>query len=145
MRLVLSCLLLGLVCFSCATKKYVSQEIDTSEERTQQQIQDLKRQVEESQTQIRDLAEEFDVKIEGLEQNTDDLGRIARDNAQMIVELGQLRFQKTLSEAEANFKVDSYTLTDAARTELDKFARLILEQNKLVHLEIQILVPIMFH
>jgi outer membrane protein OmpA-like peptidoglycan-associated protein len=122
---------------SCATKKFVETEIDASEERTQAQIEDMKRAIEETQTEIRNLSEEYNVKIEGLEQNTDDLGRIARDNAEMIAALGQLRFQKTLSEAEANFNVDSAKLTDGAKAELDKFAQLLLTQKRLVHLEIQ--------
>lgn len=137
MRLFVYCVLIGLLSMSCATKKYVSTEIDASEERTQAQIEDMKRAIEETQTEIRDLSKEYNVKIEGLEQNTNDLGRIARDNAEMIAALGQLRFQKTLSEAEANFNVDSADLTDGAKAELDKFAQLLLSQKRLVHIEIQ--------
>ena len=58
---------------SCATKKYVSQEVDNAETRSQSQINDIKRMVEETQSEIRDLAKELDVKIEGVEQTTKDL------------------------------------------------------------------------
>lgn len=121
----------------CATKKYVGGEIEASESRTNAQVAELKEKVEETQTEIRDLAKELNVSIEGLEENTENLDRIAKENAQMIVEMGQLRFQKTLSESEANFKSESAELTDGAREQLDKFAQLLVKQNKLVHIEIQ--------
>lgn len=144
MRALALALLLAIVSVGCATKKYVNEGLDASETRTNEQIAELKRAVEETQTEIRDLAKELDVKIEGLEESTEDLAktdenlqRIAKDNAQMIMQMGQLRFQKTLSEASASFKSDSATLTDGAKTELDKFADLLVRQNKLVHVEIQ--------
>jgi len=90
------------------------------------------------------MAKELDVKIEGLEstdqelaESNENLTRIAKDNSQMIVQLGQLRFQKTLSEASASFKSDSADLTEGAMVELDKFAELLMGQNKLAHVEIQ--------
>jgi len=129
---------------ACATKKYVSQEVAASETRTAEQIEELKQAVEETQTEIRDLAQELGLAIEGLEENTADLEqqneeltRIARDNTQMLVQMGQLRFQKTLSEAEANFRSDSADLSDGARQELDKLAELLISQNRLAHIEIQ--------
>ena len=128
---------LCLLCWGCATKKFVSSEIEKTETRTATQIEALKRAVEETQTEIRDLAKEMDVTIEGLEENTQDLNRIASDNAQMILQMGQLRFQKTLSESEANFKSDKSELLEGAQAELDKFAGLLVTQNKLAHIEIQ--------
>lgn len=137
MRNLLVVCVLALLSLGCATKKYVGSEIRSAETRTQRQLDDLKQQVEETQTEIRNLAKDLDVKIEGLEQSNTDLTRVARDNAQVISQMGQLRFQKTLSESEANFRSDSAELTDTAKQELDKFAQLLTEQNKLVHLEIQ--------
>jgi len=144
MRAFVLASVLALAGVGCATKKYVNEGLEASETRTAEQIESLKRAVEETQTEIRDLAAELDVKIEGLEENTknleqqdQNLHRIAQDNAQMIMQMGQLRFQKTLSEATASFKSDSADLTDGAKEELDKFAALLLKQNKLVHVEIQ--------
>lgn len=134
-------LVLALMTMGCATKKYVAGEVSASETRTNEQIEDMKRVVEETQTEIRDLAKDLDVKIEGLEkesaENDEKLARIAKDNAQMIMQMGQLRFQKTLSESEANFKSDSDELTEGATAELDKFAALLTKQNKMAHIEIQ--------
>lgn len=126
-----------LTSIGCATKGFVSKEVQQSESRSNAQIQDLKRMVEESQTEIRNLAEEMGVKIEGLEQTTGELERIAGDNARTVAALGQLRFQKTFSESEANFKSESDDLSDAAKAELSKFAELILAQNRMAHIEIQ--------
>lgn len=141
MRSLVLALLLALVSVGCATKKYVSGEVSAAETRTNTQIEQMKKQVEETQTEIRDLAKELDVKIEGLEkelkENDENLERIAKENAQMIVQMGQLRFQKTLSEAEASFKSDKADLTEAAQVELDKFAELLMRQNKMAHVEIQ--------
>jgi outer membrane protein OmpA-like peptidoglycan-associated protein len=137
MKVLWTLLAVALLTWSCATKKYVNQEVDAAETRTASQIRELQAAVEETQTEIRDLAEELNLTIEGLEGTTQDLGRIAEDNAQMIVQMGQLRFQKTLSEAQANYKSDSAELTDGAKEELDKFARLLLEQNKMAQIEIQ--------
>lgn len=141
MRILAMALVLALMTVGCATKKYVASEVSASETRTSEQIEEMKRVVEETQTEIRDLAKDLDVKIEGLEEeskaNDAKLERIAKDNAQMIMQMGQLRFQKTLSESEANFKSDSVDLTDAARSELDKFAKLLVKQNKMAHIEIQ--------
>jgi len=137
MKLLCVALTLSLTTLGCATKKFVSGEIDAAETRTNRQIEELKVAVEETQTEIRDMAKELNLSIEGLEGTTTELDRIAKDNAQMIVQMGQLRFQKTLSEAEANYKSDSAGLTDGARQELDKFAKLLVDQNKLAHIEIQ--------
>ena len=126
-----------LISLGCATKGYVTKEVSQAESRSNAQIEDLKRMVEESQTEIRNLAEEMDVKIEGLETTTDDLERITGENARTMAALGQLRFQKTFSESEANFSSESDELSDAAKAELSKFAELILAQNRMAHIEIQ--------
>lgn len=134
---ILSMMLLVLLSIGCATKGYVTKEVQQSEGRSNAQIEELKRMVEESQTEIRDLAEEMGVKIEGLEQTTGELERIAGDNARTVAALGQLRFQKTFSESEANFSSESDELSDTAKGELSKFAELVLAQNRMAHIEIQ--------
>jgi len=137
MRSIFLIITATLLTTGCATKKYVEKEITESETRTQAQMAELKQAVEETQTEIRDLASELDLAIEGLEESTEGLERIARDNTQMLVQMGQLRFQKTLSEAQANFRSDSAELSSGAKEELDKLAELLVSQDKLVHIEIQ--------
>ncbi|MDJ0841543.1 MAG: OmpA family protein [Acidobacteriota bacterium] len=144
MRYVLMLCGIALLLTGCATKKYVEQEVTESETRTNAQVDELKQAVEETQTEIRDLARELNLSIEGLEKNTEELAandaklqKIASDNTQMIVQMGQFRFQKTLSESEANFKSSKSDLTDGAREQLDKFAELLVSQNRMVHIEIQ--------
>ena len=114
----------------CASKKFVSEELERSEVRTQTQVDELKTKIEETQTQIRDLAKDFDLKLDPLEKAT-------QENAALIEKMGEVRFQKTLSDEKAVFEPDSFELTDAAKAELDKFAQLILAQNKFVFIEIQ--------
>lgn len=137
-------LLCALLSVGCATKKFVAKEVTASEVRTNEQLDEMKKAVEETQTEIRNLAKELDVKIEGLDQTSKELAendanleRIAKDNAQMIIQMGQLSFSKTLSDASASFKSDSAELSEGARSELDRFSELLVRQNKLVHLEIQ--------
>ena len=55
----------------------------------------------------------------------------------MIAKLGYVSFKKTFSDAEAYFKSDSADLSDAAKSELEKFAQLIKGQKKTVYIEVQ--------
>ena len=144
MRICLLMLLTALMTMGCATKKYVEEEVTAAETRTTGQIDRLKTAVEETQTEIRDLAKELNLQIDGLEESNKTLAetdkqleRIASDNNKVILQMGQLSFQKTLSDSEASFKSESADLTDGARGELDKFAKLLIAQNKLAHIEIQ--------
>ena len=137
MKYLLCIASLGLLMAGCATKKFVGAEIEASESRTQEQVEDLKELVEETQTEIRSLADELNLKIEGLESNTKDLGSRSDENAKAIAKMGQLTFKKTLSDAEAFFRSDSAELNETVRAELDKFATLIKSQNRKIHLEIQ--------
>ena len=137
MRKLLIAASLTLIVTACATKKYVGAEIDAAETRTQQQVAEIKKMVEETQTEIRDLAKELNVQIEGLESNTQDLTRKTNENAESISKLGHITFKKTMSDAQATFKSDSSELSDAAKADLDNFAELLKKQNRLVHIEIQ--------
>lgn len=130
MKTFLSLAAVMLISASCATKKYVSSEIERSEVKTQAQIEELKALIESTQTEIRNLADEFEVKLDPLEKAT-------QENAEFITRMGELRFQTTLADNKAYFKVDSTELTDDAKTELDKFGKMLLAQNRLVNLEIQ--------
>ena len=80
--------------------------------------------------EIKNMAEEFQVKLDPLEEATN-------ENALVIKRMGELRFQTTLSDTGAFFKTDSAELTEDATVELDKFAKLLLAQNRLVQIEIQ--------
>jgi len=130
MRKQLLVLLLIIPFIGCASKKYVSEELERSEVRTQAQVEELKTKIEETQTQIRDLAKDFDVKLDPIEKAT-------QENAAMIEKMGEVRFQKTLSDESALFEPDSFELADAAKAELDKFAKMVLAQDKFVFIEIQ--------
>ena len=137
MRALIMLLTIASITIGCASKKYVSSEIEASEVRTQTQIEELKQKVEETQTEIGDLAKELDLKLDTLEDHTSQLGDKTEENAKMIERFGHLSFQKTLSDAEAFFNSDEAELSESAVTELDKFASLIKSQNKMLHLEIQ--------
>ena len=125
--------LLSAVCLlfvGCATKKFVSSEIERSEIRTQTQVEEVKEMIESTQTEVRDLAKEFDVKLDPVQKAT-------VENAEVIAAMGELRFQKTLSDSQAFFDSDSDDLSDEAKVELDKFAEMIKAQNRIFNLEIQ--------
>lgn len=125
--------MLSAVCLlfvGCATKKFVATEIERSEIRTQSQVEEVKEMIESTQTEVRDLAKEFDVKLDPVQKAT-------QENAQDIAKMGELRFQKTLSDAEAYFDSESDDLSDEAKAELDKFAQMIKAQNRMFNLEIQ--------
>ncbi len=130
MRSLLGSLVILALITGCASKKYVRTELEQSEVRTQEQIQELKAMIEETQSEIKDMAEEYDIKLDPIEEATN-------ENALVLKQMGELRFQTTLSDTGAFFKTDSAELTDAARTELDKFAKLLINQNRLVQIEIQ--------
>ncbi len=133
-RKVMFLVLLALPFIGCASKKFVAEELEKSEVRTQTQVDELKTKVEETQTEIRDLAKDFNVKLDPLEKATN-------QNAAKLVSLeekmGQVRFQTTLSDDKALFEPDSFKLTDVAKAELDQFAKMILAKDKLVFIEIQ--------
>lgn len=144
MKLFYIIICLALLTLGCASKKYVGNEIEASETRTHKQISDVKQMVEETQTKIRDIAKELDLKIDGLESDTKALeGTTKKLNEKTeaqgkeISRMGHISFSKTLSDAEATFKSDSADLSDSAKAELDKFGELIKRQNKMVHIEIQ--------
>jgi len=61
MKLLCVALTLSLTTLGCATKKFVSGEIDAAETRTNRQIEELKVAVEETQTEIRDMAKELNL------------------------------------------------------------------------------------
>ena len=133
MKYLLFIVLISLMMTGCATKSFVDAEIESSEMRTQAQINDLKAKVEETQTEIRNLSEELDVKLEGF----DETRKMAEENAERIAKMGHITFRKTLSDAQAFFETNSANLSGTAISELDKFAQLIKRQNKTVHIEIQ--------
>ena len=137
MRCLPVLLSLTLLTWGCATKKYVASEIETSELRTQDQLEEVRRAVEETQTEIRDLSRELDVKIEGIEADNAELKARTEKNAEEIVKLGYVSFKKTFSDSEAYFRSDSAGLNPVASEELDKFAALIKGQKRRVFIEIQ--------
>lgn len=130
MRLLIGSIAAMLVLGGCASKKFVRGELEQSEVRTQEQIEELKSMIEDTQSEIRDMAEEFDVKLDPIEEATN-------ENALVLKRMGELRFQTTLSDTGTYFKTDSAELTEEAKTELSNFAKLLIAQNRLVQIEIQ--------
>lgn len=130
MRNFVLILMIAALMVSCATKKFVVSEVERSEIRTQSKIEEVKEMIEATQTEVRDLAKEFDVKLDPIEKAT-------KENALVIEKMGELRFQTTLSDSKALFEFDSANLTDEAKAELDKFGNMVIAQKKIVHVEIQ--------
>jgi peptidoglycan-associated lipoprotein len=121
---------LGLVS-GCASKQYVTEEVQKSSAKTEKQLNDVESQVEQTQTKLK----EHDDKIQQLDKNTQE----ALDRAQEAGKLAQGKFvyQMVLSDDKVHFPVNKYDLSDPAREALDGLVDKLKNDNKNVYLEIQ--------
>ena len=133
--LVGTVILLGLI-FStgCATKKYVTQEIATMD----QKVQQVESSIEENQKRIREHDERL-ATIGSLITQHDSQFKTVDGKIEEVKKSiqGKLLFTETLKNNEAKFKFDSSELSPEAKAALDKFVQMLIDQNKGVYLEIQ--------
>ncbi|MGH9379164.1 MAG: OmpA family protein [Thermoanaerobaculia bacterium] len=128
-RLALGALLVAtaLVATGCATKKYVAQEVGTTNKR----VDDVQSQVEVNQTTLR----EHDARIS-------EMSSTAQDALDRAIEAGKLAegkflYETVLSDDTTKFAFDSSELSDEARAAVNTFAGQIKSEDRGVYIEIQ--------
>ena len=116
---------------ACATKKYVSGEVEKSSAATEKHIADVSSQLEQTQSQVG----QHEQRITQLDKATKD----ALDRAEQAGKLaeGKFNYSVVLSDDNSHFPLNGHELSDAARQQLDEFVDHLKSDNKNVYLEIQ--------
>jgi outer membrane protein OmpA-like peptidoglycan-associated protein len=131
MVLVIGLAILG---SSCATKKYVSTEVATVD----QKVASMSSEIEEAQKRISEHDEKLatigeligkhDAQFKQVDGEIEEVKTLIRGNLVMTA---------TLSNNEAKFAFDSAELSSEAKAAIDRFVQRLIEENKGIYLEIQ--------
>ena len=116
---------------SCATKKFVSGEVEKSSAASEKHISDVASQLEQTQSQVG----QHEQRITELDKATRD----ALDRAEQAGKLaeGKFNYSVVLSDDNSHFPLNGHDLSDAARQQLDEFVDHLKNENKNVYIEIQ--------
>ena len=116
---------------SCATKKYVSGEVERSSAASEKHIAQVESQIEQTQSKVG----QHEQRIAELDKATQD----ALDRANQAGKLAQGKFNYSvvLSDDNARFPLNHHELSAEARNELDQFVDKLKTDDKNVYLEIQ--------
>jgi outer membrane protein OmpA-like peptidoglycan-associated protein len=128
-------ILIGLISGpGCATKKYVSQEVATLD----QKVEGIETAIEENQKRIKEHDEQLaslgslitqqDAQIKGVDSKIEEVRKFAQ---------GKLIFKEILKNNEATFQFGSFELGPDARATLDQFIQKLIAMDRGVYLEIQ--------
>jgi outer membrane protein OmpA-like peptidoglycan-associated protein len=122
----------------CATKKYVTGEVATID----QKVEGVQTAVEENQKRIKEHDERLATIGSLIKQQEAEISQQRTEFDSKLSEVkkaaeGKLIFQEVLKNDEAKFGFDSFELSDAAKTKMDEFVQMLIEQDKGVYLEIQ--------
>lgn len=115
----------------CATKKYVSGEVEKSSAKSEKHISDVESQVEQTQTKVR----EHDQRLAELDKSTKDAIARATDAGKLAQ--GKFNYAVVLSDDTAHFPVNGHELSPEAEQQLDDFVEKLKGDDKNVYLEIQ--------
>ncbi|HET9794396.1 MAG TPA: OmpA family protein [Thermoanaerobaculia bacterium] len=115
----------------CATKKYVSGEVEKSSAKSEKHISDVESQVEQTQSKVN----EHEQRLNTLDKSTKDA--IARANEAGKLAQGKFNYAVVLSDDTAHFPVNGHELSPEARQQLDDFVEKLKTDDKNVYLEIQ--------
>jgi outer membrane protein OmpA-like peptidoglycan-associated protein len=131
-------LVAGLTLTGCASKSFVQEQVQASEQRTDAKIGEVQSSVEQNQKEIGDLQ----AKDKELEGQIAKLSSTAKDALKRATEAGKLAkgkfvYEVTLSDDLVNFGFDKYALSDEAKAALDSFSAKLKRANKNVFIEIQ--------
>ncbi len=116
---------------ACATKKYVSGEVEKSSAATEKHIADVSSQLEQTQSQVG----QHEQRITELDKATKDALSRA-EQAGKLAE-GKFNYSVVLSDDNSHFPLNGHELSDAAKQQLDEFVDHLKGDNKNVYLEIQ--------
>jgi peptidoglycan-associated lipoprotein len=115
----------------CATKKYVSGEVQKSSAASEKHISDVESQVEQTQTTVSN----HEQKIQELDKSTKDALNRANDAGKLAQ--GKFNYSVVLSDDKAHFPLNRHELSKEAKSELDEFVDHLKTDDKNVYLEIQ--------
>lgn len=133
-------LILVLVLFacSCATKKFVNQEMDKMNKDVSTRVDNVSKDVEQAQEEIQTLHTK-DAEIEKQMAALSETSKEAMDRALDAHKLaeGKFLYEITLSDDKVHFGTSKWALSEEAKVALDAFAQMLTSQNKNVYVEIQ--------
>jgi peptidoglycan-associated lipoprotein len=115
----------------CATKQYVSGEVEKSNAKSEKHISDVESQVEQTQTKVN----EHEQRLQQLDRTTKDA--IARASEAGKLAQGKFNYSVVLSDDKAHFPINGHELSDEARQQLDDFVEKLKTDDKNVYIEIQ--------
>ena len=115
----------------CATKQYVSGEVEKSSAKSEKHISDVESQVEQTQTKVN----EHEQRLQQLDKTTKDA--IARASEAGKLAQGKFNYAVVLSDDKAHFPINGHELSDEARQQLDDFVEKLKTDDKNVYIEIQ--------
>lgn len=115
----------------CASKKYVEQQVLSTQEQMTERIDQVEGQVEANQT-----------RLDEQEQLIEDASKTAQDALDRAVAAGQLAegkfvYEQTFTDDQIRFETDAADLVDEAQAALDAFAEQVKSRNENVFIEIQ--------
>jgi len=131
-------LVAGLTLTGCATKKYVQEQVDSSQQRSDAKIGEVQNSVEANQEKIGELER----KEAELSKKVAQLSATAQDALNRATEAGKLAkgkflYEVTLTDNDVKFGFNKYNLSDEAKAALDSFASKIKSNNQNVYIEVQ--------
>ena len=131
-------LVVGLSLTGCATKTYVQEQVDASDQRMSAKVGEVQNTVESNQKAIGEL----EVKEAALEAEVKKLSITANDALARATEAGKLAkgkflYEVTLTDNDVKFGFNKYNLTDADKAALDAFAAKVKSANQNAYIEIQ--------
>lgn len=115
----------------CATKKYVSGEVEKSSAAAEKHISDVESQVEQTQTTVSN----HEQRIQELDRSTKDALNRASEAGKLAQ--GKFNYSVVLSDDKAHFPLNRHELSKEAKSELDEFVDHLKNDDKNVYLEIQ--------
>jgi outer membrane protein OmpA-like peptidoglycan-associated protein len=115
----------------CASKQYVSGEVEKSSAKSEKHISDVESQVEQTQTKVN----EHEQRLQQLDRTTKDA--IARASEAGKLAQGKFNYAVVLSDDKAHFPVNGHDLSPEAEQQLDDFVTKLKGDDKNVYLEIQ--------
>jgi outer membrane protein OmpA-like peptidoglycan-associated protein len=131
-------LIAGVTLTGCATKKYVNDQIASSDEMANTKIGEVQSSVEENQKAISDLEakdKELEAQIAKLSETAADALKRAKEAG--VLAKGEFVAEVVITDNDATFAFDKYSLSDEAKAALDAFAGKLKSQNTNVYIEIQ--------
>ena len=122
----------------CATKEYVQEQVQASQQVTEAKIAEVNTSVEANQAEISKL-HKTDAELSGKIAKLSETARDALSRAEEAGKLakGKFLYEVTLTDDQVHFGFNKYDLSDEAKAALDEFGSKIKAANKNVYIEIQ--------